>query len=210
MGHKMKKLGVGLIAILALSLVPASMSAAATFTASAYPASFEGTGLKGTGTFKTEGGTAECKGTASGTLSAASSTVTIGNVTSTECSAFGFVSATVTINGCYSLVHVAEKVGENYRGTSDLECPAGKTMVTTASTCEITVGPQKAPATLEYKNSGAGYVEAKVISSNVTYTVTKDGFGCPFGGTGVKTKGEIIQHEWTNVKRSGGGTTAVS
>jgi len=210
MGHKLKTLGIGLIAILALSLVPASISAAAQFTASAYPASFEGTGAKGKGTFVTEGGTATCRGTASGTLSEASSTVKVENVTATECEAFGFVNATVNVNGCWSVFHVEKTGGGLYQGPSDLECPTGKAIVTTASTCELQTFPQKGSSTLEYRNNKEGYVEAIVIASNVTYTVTKDGFGCPFGGTGVKTGGKIVQHEWTPIKREGGGTTSVS
>jgi hypothetical protein len=212
MNHKLKRVGVGLIAILALSLVPASISAAAQFTASTYPASFEGTGAKGTGTFKTEAGTVDCKGTASGLLTEASSTLIIQNVTATSCTAFGFITATVHINACYSVVHVNKKInGDAYTGPSDLECPEGASIVTTASTCEMKVFPQKGTVTLEYKNNTEkGYVESKAISSNVTYSVTKDGLGCPFSGTGVKTGGEIIQHEWSPVKREGGGTTSVS
>jgi hypothetical protein len=210
--YELKKLGAALVAALALSLIATSMSAAAEFTASNYPASWSGVATKGTGTFVSEAATVDCRGSGSGTLSKASGTVKIENIAATECEPiFGFNTPTVHTNGCWALVHVTAGEKDSFSGPSDLECPAGKAIVTTAATCETQILPQTGTVTLEYKNNTEkGYVEAKVTASNVTYSVTKDGFGCPFNGTGVKTGGKIVQHQWSPIKREGGGTTSVS
>jgi hypothetical protein len=191
MSNELKKLGASLIAVLALSLVITSIAAAANFTASSYPVFYEGKGSSAEyGSATTEAGNVECKsGTASGTLSEASSTVSISGSAS-ECSAFGFLSATVNANGCTTLVHVKEGSGDAYTGIADLVCPAGKSVVTTAGTCEMQTPPQTGNVTVDITNNTAeGTVSVKLNNQKVKYNVTKDGFGCPFNGTGEKTGG---------------------
>jgi hypothetical protein len=210
MGHKLKQLGVGLVAVLALSLAITSIAAAAQFTASSYPAKYEGEGNpEEYGYVTTDGGTVKCKsGTASATLSEASSTLSVSG-TAGSCTAFGFVNATVTVNGCTTLVHVKEGSGDTYTGTADLVCPEGKSVVTVASTCEMAVPSQNGSVTLELTNNTGpeGTVSVKVTSSKFKYIVTKDGFACPFTGTGETTNGSgtqiktgIVQIKGQNLK----------
>lgn len=206
MGHKLKQLGVGLVAVLALSLVITSFSAAAQFTASSYPAKYEKEGNpEEFGYITTDGGTVKCSsGAASATLSEASSTISISGSFG-SCTAFGFINATVTVNGCTTLVHVKEGSGDTYTGTADLVCPEGKSVVTTASTCEMQVPSQNGSVGLEYTNkTGAeGTVDIKVTSSKFNYNVTKDGFACPFTGTGATTNGTGTQIKTGNVSIKG-------
>ncbi len=198
MKHKFKQLGAGLGAILALSLAIASMAGAAEFTASSYPASYEATGSSAYGYVTTEAGSEECAAaTASATLSEKSSTLTIVEGAVSECRAFGFLSATVSSNGCSSLVHVKEQIGtDTYSATVDLLCPTGQAITTVASTCEKQVPPQTGNATVKLTNdTEKGSIKVDLISASYSYTVTKDGFGCPFNGTGEKTGGSVTQNE---------------
>jgi hypothetical protein len=196
--YKLRQLGIGLAAMLALGGVNTSISPAAQFTASNYPAVYEGVGNpSGYGSVTTEAGSIECKsGTASATLSGASSTLSVKG-TAGSCSAFGFMSATVTDNGCTTLVHVKEGSGDIYTGTADLVCPEGKSVVTVMSTCEMQVPPQIGKVTLQLtNNTGAeGTVSVSQTSATFRYIVTKDGFGCPFNGTGERTNGTVAQTE---------------
>jgi hypothetical protein len=205
MGHKLKKLGVSLVAVLALSLAITSIAAAALFTSSSYPASYKGEGNpEEYGYVTVEAGTVKCKsGSASATLSSASSTLSISGQAG-GCSAFGFVEAKVVENGCTTLVHVKEGSGDTYTGTGDLVCPEGKSVVTTASTCEMQVPSQTGSVTLEFtNNTPEGSVSVKVKTSHFKYNVTKDGFLCPFGGTGAKTDGTGTQIKTAVVKIEG-------
>ena len=66
-------------------------------------------------------------------------------------------------------------------------------MVVTAGTCEITIGEQGELNKVDLANSGNG-VSAQATVTGIAYTVTKDGFGCPFGGTGAKTGATYTQN----------------
>ncbi len=205
MSHKLEKLGVSLVAVLALSLAITSIAAGAQFTSSSYPAVHAAEGNPGEyGYVTTEAGTVECKsGSSSATLSGASSTLSISGQAG-GCTAFGFLSATVNANGCTTLVHVKEGSVDTYTGTGDLVCPEGKSVVTTASTCEMQVPSQVGSVTLEFTNNTAeGTVSVKVKTSHFKYNVTKDGFLCPFGGTGAKTDGTGTQIKTAVVKIAG-------
>jgi hypothetical protein len=204
MSRTFKKLGVGLVAVLALSLIVTSVAGAATFTSSSYPASFEAEAEMGDGYAITEAGKVECSGWAGATLNEASSTITISKGETSECKAFGFVSSTVTGGGCSVLVHVKEGSGHAYTGTSDLQCPEGKSVTVVGGACEMKVFPQEGAVVLEYiENTEEGSVEVSVKSSNVAYTVTKDGFLCPFNGTGNKTGATFVHSEPLVVKPVG-------
>jgi hypothetical protein len=206
MGHMLKKLGVSLVAVLALSLAITSIAAAAQFTSSSYPTFYEGVGSpEEYGYVTTEAGTVKCKsGTATATLSEASSTISVSGKPG-GCSAFGFIEATVNDNGCTTLVHVTEGSGDTYTGTADLVCPAGKSVTTVTAACEMQVPSQNGSVTLEFtNNTGAeGTVSVKVKTSHFKYIVTKDGFTCPFNGTGEKTNGTGTQIKTAIVKVKG-------
>jgi len=200
MSPKLKKLAVGLVAVVALSLVASSAAPAAQFTAAKYPTTFEPTGNEGTGVFETEAGASKCKKIAtSATLSEASSTATV-NATFSECSSFGFAT-TVIMNGCYYVMHVSSGSGDNYKGSGDLVCPAGKEvfgkMILSGSTiCEIHIPPQVGAVQIEFIDQTVEKrVEGKVTSSEVHYTVTVDTFPCPFNGLGTHANGKAVQSQ---------------
>jgi hypothetical protein len=210
MGLKLKQLGLGVAAVLALSLVVTSFASAANFIASSYPAKFSGEGQKGTWKFTTEIGSSECASSSSAVLSAASSTLTLTSPTVSECVTtgnFGTKTTTTKMNGCDSLIHITSGSGDSYTGTADLVCPVGASITggDTEGICEISIPPQTATVTLSLtNNTEKGWVESKVTSSNITYNVIKDTSFCPYNGTGTKTGGTLTQSSPSYLKLEGG------
>jgi hypothetical protein len=189
------------IAILGISTAGSAM--AAQYTASAYPATATGSSVKGSGVLTTEGGKVECAihivthsvGEATSTVAATS--------TYTNCEAFGFVSATVNMEGCSYLAHATSSTST----TVDVVCPAGQSIKITASTCKVEIKGQTGLKSVGTANSG-GSIVLKPNIGGIAYTVTQDGFLCPFGGTGNKT-GATVTGELT-ASRVGGGSISVS
>jgi hypothetical protein len=189
--RKLKTLGIAVVAVLAMSAVVASAASAANFTASSYPTGASATSAAGNDDFKTEAGSIECHGA----FSVASISEPTENVTVTptykDCTAFGgFVSASVNMNGCDYVFHV--------NGVVDIECPAGKAIVITAGACEIDVPEQTGLKSVSLSNVG-NHINVKAGVSGITYEVTKDGFGCPFSGTGHKTGATYTQNSAVTV-----------
>ncbi|HYG96180.1 MAG TPA: hypothetical protein VD741_03640 [Solirubrobacterales bacterium] len=182
---KLKTLGIALVAVLAMSAVVASAASATNFTASTYPTSATATSPLGNDDFSTEAGSVECKGHfLVGPLTAAAPTVTV-TPTYSECEAFGFLNATVNMNGCDYTFNVNESV--------TVDCPAGKSIVIVAGTCETTIGAQGPLNTVDLANNTETSISAKANVTGIAYTVTKDGIGCPFSGTGAKTGASYTQ-----------------
>jgi hypothetical protein len=195
--RNLKTLGVAVIAVLAMSAVIASAASAANFTASSYPTAATASSPKGNDDFKTEAGSVECK--AHFAVAALSAPATYATVTPTysECQAFGFLSATVTMNGCdYDF---------DSDGTVKLTCSGGNKIVVVASTCEAKIGPQEHLTSVALTNSGSG-ISAKANVSGIAYEVTKDGFLCPFNGTGAKTGATYTQNNAVLVSSTNGAT----
>jgi hypothetical protein len=150
-----------------------------------YPATLSGTQEKGAYAIETEGGPVEC-GSASfaGSASEISSSVTL-TPTYTDCEAFGFTEASVSVNGCSYIYDVS--------GDQDIACTGGS-IVITAFTCEVTISAQTGLDDVEFANTSASGRGAIALTSNVSglaYTVTKDGFLCPFSGGGARSDGTI-------------------
>jgi hypothetical protein len=124
--------------------------------------------------------------------------------TYTKCKSFGFAEATVSSNGCKYIFRPTEKVSsDNFKAHMDISCPAGKAIEIVAATCAATIGAQSGLTSVDLVNNTGASPKDISITLTVTkfaYTVTKDGFGCPFSGTGSKTDGEL----------SGGGTLTAS
>jgi hypothetical protein len=195
--RKFKTLGIAMVAVLALSAVVASAASATNFTASKYPTSGTATSEKGNDDFNTEAGSVECKAHFHvGPLTEPSETVTV-VPTYTECKAFGFLNATVNMNGCdYEF---------NVNGNVKVLCPAGKSIIITAGTCETTIGAQGPLSKVDLANSGTG-ISAQATVTGIAYTVTKDGIGCPFSGTGAKTGATYTQNTAVLVSSTNGAT----
>jgi hypothetical protein len=179
------------LAAIALVAVFASAAHASTFTAEKYPATISGTQV-GEHVFSIENNlNVKCQNaTFSGTLSAASSTQTI-NPTYSNCVAFGFLNSTVNFNGCDYLFHAGEEVAvDKHKGTVDIVCPVGKSIVISAGTCEVQIGGQAGLGASNIENNTKPLdLTAAGSLTGVKYTKTKDGFGCPFAGLGTKTDG---------------------
>jgi len=184
--RKFKTLGLAMVAVLAMSAFVAS-AAQAQYTASSYPATATATSALGNDVFTTEGGTVECASHFEGTLTEASSSLTV-TPTYTSCKAFGFVSATVNMNGC-AYIFDRESASSS---AATVECPAGKSIQVIAGNCEVTIAAQSPTGSVSTSN-GAGTVNAQANVTGIAYTVVKDGFLCPFGGTGAKTGGTYKQ-----------------
>ena len=196
MNSKLKQIGAGVVATLALSLAITSMAAAANFTASSYPVTYKASVGSAYGYVTTEAGRLECSSVkASATLSEASSTLTIVEGVPSGCIGPFETSVTVTPNGCTSLVHVVEKTAaDTFSATVDLLCPAGKAIVFVGGGCETKVFPQIGSATVKLTNdTEKGSVKVDLLSSNIKYTVTKDEAFCTYNGTGEKSGGTFTQ-----------------
>ncbi|HST69224.1 MAG TPA: hypothetical protein VLI94_06175 [Solirubrobacterales bacterium] len=194
--RKLKILGPTLVAVLAMSAVVAS-AAQAQFTASSYPTTVTATSPLGNDIFTTEGGTVECAGHFEGTLSEASTSIKI-FPTYTECKAFGFVSATVHVNGCWYIMYSNEKI--------DIGCPPTKVIEITAGNCVVDVPPQNNLTGVKFTNNSP-WLDIFATAKKIKYNVTKDGFLCPFSGTGEKEGAEYTQESAVTAKPVSGGTS---
>jgi hypothetical protein len=199
MTRKLKTLGVALVAVFALTAVMASAASAAQYTASSYPTTATAESAVGNDVFTTEGGAVECKSHFVGTLTGASSDLTV-TPTYTNCKAFGFVEASVT--GCkYTFTAVSTT-------SSSVDVVNPCTVV--ASTCHVTVGNQNGLNSVATTNTAAGDVDVQANVTGIAYTVVKDGFLCPFNGTGNKTGGTYKQGSAITLDSTNGANVSVS
>jgi hypothetical protein len=192
--RNLKTLGVALCALLALTAVVASAASAANYTASSYPTTGTGESALGNDTFTTEAGKVECQSHFEGTLSAASKELTV-KAKYTSCRAFGFLSATVSMGSCDYLFTEPTGSADSYSAKVDVKCTKSTEPITiTAGTCKTTVGEQTPGGSVAITNeTAAGDVKVKSNVTGIKYTVTEDGFGCPFNGTGAKEGATYIQ-----------------
>lgn len=156
-------------------------------TASKYPATLTGSSGKKQ-VFNTEAGKVECESHLEGTLPGKTTTLTL-KPKYTSCTAFGFVSASVNVEECTYLHHSTGKVsGGVYEGTVDVVCPTGQSIKIVAGTCKAEIKAQAGLKTVKTTNEGE---KLKVVAevTGLAYTVTGDGFLCPFAGVGNKTNG---------------------
>jgi hypothetical protein len=185
MNRKLKALGMAIAAVMAFAAFAGSASAAE------FHSEVEHTGISGsrigTDVFTVNAGTWKCTElTYSGTQST--------GVTSSEitvipkwggCTAFGFIGATIDVNGC------------DYRFTPNanpylhIVCPT-KTIEVTTPNCIVTVGSQTVNSGVTYTNGGAGAtrdVTVKLGLSGLTYTQLNKAFPNCTGGAGTFTNG---------------------
>jgi hypothetical protein len=194
--RNLKAFGLALVAVLAMSAVVASAAQAESTThkltsqTGVYPLNLSATSVVGNEVFNTAGGKVECKGSYSASVGEATQAVTA-TPTYTECKAFGFVSAGVNMNGCSYTFNLTTRVkADEYLAHVDLNCPAGKSVVITAGTCELQVHAQKGLTHAGITNMTQSphndiTIDATVGAAvggagGITYTLIKDGFGCPF------------------------------
>lgn len=138
-----------------------------------------------------ENGSLTCKSiTATGTLGATAVKATLTPVFS-GCQLLGF-AATVNTNGC-TLQLVAGDPNTS-TGKLDIACPAGQAISVTAGTCGITIPAQAGLSPVRMTSETLTEPDSLDLGfyvSGLTYTKTKDGFACPFQGTGTRADGAL-------------------
>ncbi len=211
MSYRLKVFSGALAAMCALAVVVSSVAVAGDYTASSYPTTVTGESAKGNDVLTTEAGKVECKSHFKGTLSSAFFSIEI-KPTYSECRAFGFLSATVEVNNCAYVLESPSGGFDSYSATWGVACWGGSPITITASTCQMTIGSQTTiPSVTLTNNTAAG--DISVIFENgglgFGYTVTKDGFACPFNGTGVKSGGQYVQGSAVTFDSTNGATVDV-
>jgi hypothetical protein len=105
------------------------------------------------------------------------------------CKAYGFLSATVDVNGC-TYRFIGQASGE--LANVNVECPAGNEITVTTTGCVMHVEPQTGIAHLKFTNTTINKpddIDATATLSGIKYTATS---GCPGEGTGVtQTNGTL-------------------
>jgi hypothetical protein len=193
--RKFRALGLALLAVTAFAALSAQAAQAVPqFTAAKYPATIDATGTGIGEKFVTEAGNVECETSHfTGSLAAASSTLTV-TPTYTTCKAFGFVNATVNTEECHYTFHATEQVSSHeHRAHVTVSCPAGQSIKITASTCAAEVKGGQSLTTVDLTSTTTPTpddVDVRPTVTGIAYTVTNDGFLCPFSGTGAKTGGK--------------------
>jgi hypothetical protein len=188
MTRKLKTLGLAFVAVLALTAVSASAASAANYTAATYPTTGTATSPIGNDVFTTEAGKVECSSHFSGTLTKAANDLTV-LADYNNCKAFGFVEAVVS--DCnYTFTEPTGSV-DTWSATVDVVTAP---CTITAGTCKVSVPVQAGLKSVAITNdTAAGDVTVKANVTGVKYTVTADGFGCPFAGTGEKLNATYVQ-----------------
>jgi hypothetical protein len=180
------------------------MQSGCAFEAESYPVTLDGGDASGGETFTTEAGTMKCKSSFHGEVTEAEQLESFATVevhpTYTGCTASG-ISATVTTSSesgkCDYLLHVTETVSADEHGAkTDIVCTGGFKMKAVFATCEIEIGPQTGLKSLRIVNDTSATPKKDVTLhpelTAFSYTVTKDGFLCPYSGTGSRTDGKYI------------------
>lgn len=180
MNRKLKLVGFAVAAMMLAMAVSASAAFAGDFHSEKTSTTLKGSQI-GEDVFTVNAGTVKCtEATYAGTSSSTSTTETATKLTPTYsgCTAFGFVSTAIDVNGCQY-----EFSGDN-TNVNIVNCSTG--IVVTAFNCWVTVKNQSNLASVTYANKGTGSsrdIESTVNLSGITYTQTSKSFpGCT-GGT---------------------------
>ena len=185
---------------LALLLVPLASgvqgAAAVGFDAASFPVTMTGQQVGSGLVFGTEAGSATCKSTTmtSPSIGGYAESVNFSPLFS-GCTAFGALPATVTTTGCtLAMPGPTELAVNEFEGSVNLSCEAGKSIVVSAVTCELQIPAQTGLKAVKYVDRAEEKVPnftAALALGGIKYTVTKDGFLCPFAGTGAKAGGTL-------------------
>ncbi|HET7119933.1 MAG TPA: hypothetical protein VFI17_01635 [Solirubrobacterales bacterium] len=196
--HKIRSFGVTLITALVLLTTTVSSGAAApvgklTDASGITVSSATATGVQeGEFTFTVEGSTVACANAETQGNGEDGATWGRMHPTYTECTAFGFINATVATIGCDFEAMATEEIEAGvFKGELKIVCEAGKEIIIAAgNVCEVKVGPQNiinGTMATNVEVSGKTHVRLHSNKSPVKANKTKDSFGCPFSGTGETT-----------------------
>jgi hypothetical protein len=188
------KLGVAIMAVLALTAVGASAAqAASSLDVGAAPAILEGAQVT-TNKLSINNSKGESLSTVKCTTATLSGTSTSTNVTTqlvtpsySGCT-LGGLSATVPVNGCqYRLNSTATAK----TASADVVCPTGKTIEIIQGSCVLTVGSQTGLSSVVFGNEGSGTTASVLATLNVGNIAITGGSGCPANLVGTSNKGVL-------------------
>ena len=175
MNKGFKTILVCLIAAFALSAVAASAASATKFKSTKYPVKITATQTT-ENVFTVGTTTVKCKKASftSGSIAAESESIKVAPSYS-ECTAFGFVGATVSANGCEYELFTS--------GSINIVCAAGKAITVEATGCTLSVGKQEALKSVSYAPLAGPPKEVEITNNvkKVKYT-TNAGILCPKEG----------------------------
>jgi hypothetical protein len=223
MTRSIKTLGLALVAVLAMGALVASAAQAAPTLEIEGGGEAELMGTQvGTQVFSVDGSSVECEVANFEPVGQTTSGATWGRLhpVYSECTAFGFVGATVTTTGCdYEAMATgtATEIGgmKNYAsGEIKVVCETGKTITISGGGCKATVGSQTISSGIEFTNTAhetAPKMDVDIITHEapVATTKTEDGIFCPFNGTGATT-GKITGTTTIDATRPKGTTIGVT
>jgi len=167
------------------------------FKAGSYPTTIHGSTAVPQ-KFITEAGTIECKeSTYHAVLVEPSSTLTVKPTYASCTSSYGS-PVTVTTEGCTYVFHVIEKVStDNYKAATDV-CPTGSIKLS-AGTCKAEIKTQSERETVDLSDVTGAFpqkdITVRPTLEGLSYTVTQDGFFCPYNGLGEKSGGQLTAGE---------------
>jgi hypothetical protein len=179
MNRKLKALGLALIAVAAMAAFSVSVASASEFHSAGSHTALSGTQV-GEDKFKVNAGTVTCtSANYSGTQTTATSTSIRVLPSYGGCKAFGFINATIDVNGCeYEFT-----AGSGSSAGVDIVCPVGKLIVVTAFNCEVTV-PAQIPQGQATITNVSNHTTVVVALSGITYIQHSKEFpGCNTKGT---------------------------
>lgn len=203
MPSKAFPLHCALVAILAFAGLGAAASASANgFDAEAFPVTFKGA-QKEAASIEAEGGLLKVSCKVATLTSAAVEVATASESLAfapsySECTSL-FGAATVTTTGCQYVLHAGSETGTGeFSGTADISCEKEAKISIATGTCEAQIGSQTGLGGITFHDeleASPPRFTAAISLSKVKYTVTKDGFGCPFAGLGAKENGILKENE---------------
>jgi hypothetical protein len=118
------------------------------------------------------------------------------------------------MNGCDYIFNNLAGSADSWTSKVDLNCSGLNYVVIQApasgSVCTVTVRAQPGLSSISItNNTAAGDVSAKALVEGIVYSVTQDGFGCPFNGVGTKFGGKYVQHSAITLDSTNGATIDV-
>ncbi len=181
MNRRLNALGLALVALCALAAVSATGASAATrFTSESTHTGPPGSQI-GIDKWKFNAGTVECnEAVYTGTSASTETTEQTISPAYSECKAFGFVNATIDMNGCtYNLTVSGPAI--------HIVCSGSNVIAMTAFNCEVTV-PAQTINGITLTNSGTGGTGMDILqaikATGITYIQHSKTFpGCNTGGT---------------------------
>lgn len=197
--RNIKALGLALAAVLALSVVGASAAQAEGMHFTGTKGATISGGQLTEHVFTVQGSKVTCKeATFTGEIAAEKSSEQKVGASYKNCTAFGFINATVNMNSCHYLFTVektdASDLGNKDRGEGSVHVTcntAGDSITVVAGPCTVHIGPQTVGGITYEATTGKGTMDVKVNASGIKSDVTS-GFLCPLTSKTGDTSGTYV------------------